>query len=385
MRQLCAFYFMSCAVAGIIMPFYNLHLKLLGFSDWQIGVVAAVPSLGRIVFPGFWGTVADRSRRRNLLLATACTCTVLAFAGVLAAKTFAWMIVAFTLVQFCTTLTGPMLDASTLELARRDKFEYGEVRACGSIGFVVAALAVGKLLDSFPTIVGLGVVLLCYGALAVIALRLPPLPAPPPKSRGQRARRRDVLRQPFLVVLLAVSLLNQIAHGVYYSFFTIHLRGTGYAPFTIAFLWCFAVVAEAWLIYRSGDLIRRFGAVPLVTIALLAGAVRWGAYALSTSIWVLLLMQPLHAFTFGAFQMSAMHIIHLRFPEELRVSGQGFLMIASWGAGSLIGALMAGWAVEVIGASWGYAICAGIAASGTALAMVGLRDPAGAAWRRSGR
>jgi MFS family permease len=84
-------------VGDIIMPFFNLHLKLLGFSDWQIGVVAAVPPLGRIVFPGFWGAIADRSRRRNLLLATACACLVLAFASVLAARTFAWTIVAFTL------------------------------------------------------------------------------------------------------------------------------------------------------------------------------------------------------------------------------------------------------------------------------------------------
>ena len=129
-----------------------------------------------------------------------------------------------------------------------------------------------------------------------------------------------------------------------------------------------------WFIFKSGALIRRFGAVPLIVISLLAGALRWGAYALSASWWVLLVMQPLHALTFGAFQMSAMHIIHDRFPEELRVSGQSFLMIASWGAGSLIGALMSGWAVGVIGASWAYALCAGIAAAGAALALVGLRE-----------
>jgi PPP family 3-phenylpropionic acid transporter len=374
MRQLCAFYFVICAAGGIVMPFFNLHLKQLGFSDWQIGVVAAIPPLGRIVFPGFWGAIADRSRRRNAVMAAACACMALTFAGVLAARTFAWMIVAFALVQFFTTLTGPMLDACALEIARRESFDYGKVRAWGSIGFVVAALAIGKLLDSFPTIAGLSVALLCYVALAGIALRLPPLPAPPLKPAGERARRRDVLRQPLVIALLAASLLNQVAHGVYYNFFTIHLRATGYTPFTIAFLWSFAVAAEVWFIYRSGDLIRRFGAVPLITLALLAGAVRWGAYALSTSMWVLLMMQPLHAFTFGAFQMSAMHIIQQRFPEELRVSGQGFLVIASWGAGSLIGSLMAGWAVEVLGVSWAYALCAAIAAGGTGLALVGLRE-----------
>lgn len=373
MRQLCAFYFVVCAAAGILLPFFNLHLKQLGLSDWQIGVVAALAPLGRIVFPGFWGALADRSQQRNLLLAAACVCTALAFGGVLAAKTFVWMMVAVTAVQFFSTLTGPLLDASTLEIARRERFEYGQVRAWGSIGFVVAALAVGKLLDSFPTLAGLGMALLCYIVLAGIALRLPPLPAPPPKPAAERVRRRDLLRQPFILVLLAASLLNQAAHGVYYNFFTIHLRDAGYAPFTIAFLWSFAVAVEVWFIFKSGALIRRFGAVPLIVVALLAGAARWGAYALSTSLWVFLLMQPLHAFTFGAFQMSAMHIIHDRFPEELRVSGQGFLTIASWGAGSLIGALMSGWSVEVLGASWSYALCAAIAAAGAALALAGLR------------
>ena len=284
MRQLCAFYFLVCAAAGILLPFFNLHLKQLGFSDWQIGVVAAVPPLGRIIFPGFWGALADRSHRRNLLMVLACACMALTFTGVLAAKTFAWMIVTYTIVQFFSTLTGPMLDASTLEIARRENFEYGQVRAWGSIGFVAAALAVGKLLDSFPTLAGLVAALLCYIALAGIALRLPPLPAPPPKPPAERARRRDLLRQPFILVLLAASLLNQVAHGVYYNFFTIHLRDAGYAPFTIAFLWSFAVTAEVWFIFKSGALIRRFGAVPLIVIATVAPVSRRSRAAASSEI-----------------------------------------------------------------------------------------------------
>ncbi|MBI5396079.1 MAG: MFS transporter [Verrucomicrobia bacterium] len=373
MRQLCAFYFVVCAAAGILLPFFNLHLKQLGFSDWQIGIVAALAPLGRVVFPGFWGALADRSRRRNLLLAASCACMALAFGGVLTAKTFAWMIVAVTTVQFFSTLTGPLVDASTLEIARREGFDYGQVRAWGSIGFVVAAMVVGKLLDSFPTLAGLAAAALCYVVMAGIALRLPPLPVSPPKPEGERARRRDVLRQPLVAALLAASLLNQLAHGVYYNFFTIHLREVGYTPFTIAFFWSFAVAAEVWFIFKSGALIRRFGAVPLIVISLVAGALRWGAYALSASWWVLLLMQPLHALTFGAFQMSAMHIIHDRFPEELRVSGQSYLTIASWGAGSLIGALVAGWAMHAIGASGSYALCAAVALAGAGLALAGLR------------
>jgi PPP family 3-phenylpropionic acid transporter len=373
MRQLGLFYFALLAAAGILLPFFNLHLKQLGFSDWQIGLVAAITPLSRIVFPGFWGALADRSAKRNALLITGCAGMTLALGWVMTVTDFTRMLVAVLVMQVFSSLTGPLVDACALVMASEQGFHYGRVRVWGSVGFIVAALVVGKLLDGFSTTVGLGCALVCCAAATGAAVWMPPLPHPPPVAGAGRARRRDLLRQPEIAALMLTGLLAQVSHGAYYNFFTIYLRAEGYAPSVISALWGLAVAAEVGLIYKSDALVRRFGSRWLITVSLVAAAVRWGALALSSAWPVLVLIQPLHALSFGGVQMGGMYFIHERFPDQLKVSGQSFFTVASWGAGYLIGSLFAGWGNFALGAPWSFGISAFIALAGAWVAFAGLR------------
>jgi PPP family 3-phenylpropionic acid transporter len=257
-------------------------------------------------------------------------------------------------------------------MATEQGFNYGRVRVWGSVGFIAAAMVAGRLLDGFSTIVGLACALVCCAGATGAAVWLPPLPTPP-AATTVRVRRRDLLRQPEIAALMLTGLLAQVSHGAYYNFFTIHLRAEGYAPSVISALWGLAVAAEVGLIYKSDALVRRFGAGRLSAVSLIAAAVRWGALALSSAWPVLVLVQPLHALSFGGVQMGGMYFIHQRFPDQFKVSGQSFYTVASWGAGYLIGSLFAGWANFALGAHWSFGISAFIALGGAWVAFVGLR------------
>src|SRR3990167_4608100 len=55
---LTAFYFSSFAALGIFLPYFNLYLLHRGLAAWQIGLIAAVPPLLKILVP------ADRKSTR---------------------------------------------------------------------------------------------------------------------------------------------------------------------------------------------------------------------------------------------------------------------------------------------------------------------------------
>jgi PPP family 3-phenylpropionic acid transporter len=98
-------------------------------------------------------------------------------------------------------------------------------------------------------------------------------------------------------------------------------------------------VAEIILFWLGNRLLSRFGAANLLVLGALAGIVRWTAMGLSDALWLALLTQALHAFTFGAAHLGAMHFIARATPVEMSATAQS--LHGAVGAGIAVGLVMA--------------------------------------------
>ena len=111
----------------------------------------------------------------------------------------------------------------------------------------------------------------------------------------------------------------------------------------IGVLWVEGVFAEILLFSVSGFLIARIGPIKLLIIAGICGLIRWTVLAQSTDIYALLITQCLHALTFGAVHLGAMHFIASNAPPGRTATAQGIytsmsglvMGLAMVGAGSL--------------------------------------------------
>jgi len=72
----------------------------------------------------------------------------------------------------------------------------------------------------------------------------------------------------------------------------------------------------------SGALTRRISPASLLAIAGVAGLVRWTIAAFAVALPWLVAAQLLHALTFGAAHLGAMHFLARNVPAELSASGQ---------------------------------------------------------------
>ena len=259
------------------------------------------------------------------------------------------------------------MEATTLELAERRGWQYGRIRVWGSLGFIVAALALGPIFD---------VVDIRYVLHAVLAALLANLAATAmiPDSEPQRSWRRADLRlallRPRVLAFLVCGLLMQASHGGYFAFFSIVLEDAGFRRGAIGALWAVGVVAEMVTMVGSAFLLRRFGVAPVMTACLVAATVRWTIYAQTTWLPAVLAGQLLHAFTFGAFHVAAVTGTFRLFPEKLRSSGQSLFSGFTYGAGNAVGFYTAGALFDWGGPGWSFGVSALVAAAACGLSLV---------------
>ena len=80
---------------GISIPFFPTYLCGLGLTGAQVAMLLSVAPLFHLGVPLFWGWIADRTRRPDLLLRLACAGAALALVPLAGARTLPGLLGAY--------------------------------------------------------------------------------------------------------------------------------------------------------------------------------------------------------------------------------------------------------------------------------------------------
>jgi len=369
--RLSAFYFLFFAGVGIFAPYWTLYLESLGLDAATIGTLMALLMATRIVGPNLWGWVADHLGRRMGVIRSGACVAMLLFAGVPGVREplpLALLLVAYYLFW---TAVLPQFEAVTLGHLGQHASGYSRIRLWGSVGFVISSAAVGPLLDASGAGILPWLVLISMGTVAAMSFAVTePLPAA--RVRGGSAPRSPLPLRAVVLLLLACALM-QASHGPYYVFFSIYLQGLGYSGAQIGALWALGVVAEVGLFALMPRLLASAPHVPIFVLCFALTALRWLMLGLlPASVPVLVLVQLLHAVSFGAFHALAIALVHRLFGDARQGRGQALYSSLSFGAGGAAGSAAAGllWAGAGAQASW---LAAAAAAALGGVVALGIR------------
>ena len=340
-----SFYFGAVfAVVGIMAPFWPVFLAARGLTAPEIGLLLSAGLWLRVILNPLIAQWADRrgERRRPLLILSASAMG--GFLCFLFAEGF-WGLLAVNLVaSVAFSSIIPLGETVVLATVYRLGLDYGRLRIWGSATFIAASFAGGPMLAAFGSwsvlwaVLGLMVVVLgsCVLLPEVEKIAPPTTTAAAAKNSGTVFR---LLRQPVFMLFLVAGGLGNASHAVLYGFATLHWRAVGYSDVLIGLLWAEGVVAEIVSFWLGSRLVRRFGVANLLALGAAAGVIRWTAMGLSDALWLALLTQALHAFTFGAAHLGAMHFIARAAPEEMSATAQS--LHSAVGAGIAVGLVMA--------------------------------------------
>ncbi len=361
-RRLAGIYFAYFAFVGAFAPYFGLYLQSIGQAAWQIGLLLSLMQLMRIAAPYFWASLADRHGWRARLLQGTLAAGLAAYAGVFATTEFAGLFIALAGFAFFSSATMPLVEAITLAGLRGRIERYGGIRLWGSVGFIVAVLGAGWVLDRVAIANLLWMLAVALAATLALAcsLRDRATLAPPVHEPVWRQALR-----PEIVALLVANVLMNVAHGPLYAFYSIYLAEVGYSRSAIGLLWSLGVVAEIGVFLAAPVWMKRFAAPDvLVGCFALAGVrfalIGWGV----ASLPLLVVAQVLHAATFGACHMASLALVNRWFTGPRQVRGQALYLSISFGLGGFIGAAASGAAWDGIGPAWTFTGASAAAAAG---------------------
>ena len=365
--RLGAFYFAYFAFIGGFAPYFSLYLQSLGMSAVAIGTLLSLMQLMRIFAPNVWAGAADRSGARMGLLRVALAAGALAWCGVFFVQSFWGLFAVLALLAFFNSAAYPLAEALTFAHLRDDLGRYAQLGVWGSIGFIVAVLGVGAILDARPVQVLTGILLApllasvaCAFALRDSAVEL---------RHGSDRSVWPMLRRPHVAALFAACFLMSVAHGPLYTFYSIYLADAGYEKSVIGVLWSLGVIAEIFVFMLMPRLLGRFSPASILVASFACAVVRFAAIGWGVQ-WIALLVfaQLLHAATFGAYHAAALGLVNKWFRGGQRARGQAMYASLSFGAGGMVGGMASGLAWEPLGPAWTFTAGAACAALGLVLA-----------------
>lgn len=370
--RLSGWYFFYFAFVGCFIPYFSLYLKSAGLDAWRISVVMAMMPLLRLLAPAFWGLLADRLGRKAMLVRYASITSAVVFAGFLLTANFYWLIAIMVVMSLFWSASLPLVEALTLGHLRHFVERYGRIRLWGSLGFIAAVQGVGFLLDLLPLTAILWISLGLLGA-ASIGAALIPESEPVAHDRVTEPLHESLL-QPAVIALLLAGFMMSVAHAPLYTFYSIHLVEHGYGKTAIGGLWSLGVLAEI-LVFAFMPRLLAFGSLRNILMSSFAlAALRFLliGWAISSPV-VALFAQLLHGASFGAHHAASITALNRWFPPRQQGTVQSLFGSISYGAGGVVGGLLAGYGWETQGASATYSFAALFALVGLLLIWRGLR------------
>jgi len=328
---------------------YLLHnLKATGT---QVGVAFLTQSIGAIVAPFIIGLIADRFFSAQKIL------------GVLHLLGAALLWRAASAPDFGSfypnILTYMVLYMPTLALVNSIAFrqmkdpqkEFGPIRVLGTAGWIVAGITIGPILH-LELKEGLQTTfLMAAGASALLGIFSFTLPATPPVKSGQSSSIGDLLgldaigllkNRSYLIFFLA-SIAICIPLAFYYSFTNPFLNEVGVKD--AAGVQVLGQASELLFMLAIPLLFSKLGVKKMLAIGMGAWVLRYIFFAYGEGMgnhWMLIAGIVLHGVCYDFFFVTGQIYTDKLAGERFKSSAQGFITLATYGVGMLIGTLLSG-------------------------------------------
>ena len=355
--RLSRFYFFYYFFVGSFVPYWGIYLQSENFSPSSIGILLSLFQISRIVAPNFWGWLADHTGHQVKWIKLTSFLGLIGFIGVFWAKGFFWIFLVMSALSLFTSSTLPLAESLTLAHLATTDGHYSRIRLWGSIGFIVASLFLGYLIDFQGINILLWVLLIAQAIIFFLSNTIPE--AQDIQNKTNDLSIWKIIKTPSVIALLIGCTLMVSAHGVLYNFYSIYLKDHGYSSGTIGWLWAVGVICEILIFMAMPKILQRYSLKAILLMSLFLGVIRFILIGASPDhLYLLFIAQMFHAATFGSFHAASIEVIAYYFKGRNQTRGQAIYNSVAYGIGGTIGGLGGGYLIQHLGGQLGFMIAA---------------------------
>mgnify|MGYP001202998559 CR=1 FL=1 len=336
-----AFYFLHFFGVGVILPFVNIFYDSIGIEGLKLGILNASPRLAAMIMPFIFGAIADKYKiEKKLIFFSTLTASFVAF--------YLWNLREFWILFFFITFfyclkspVVPIVENLCLKEAKKAGIDYGKIRWWGSLGFIIAALITGKIIDIFSENY-IFLLISISGLISGFFILLVPDSNENTKPFFISQLFASIKENKNLLNFFLVSAIVSATSGPFGLYFSIHLKNLGMSAFLIGFAWILGVVSEIFFLFYAGKIRTYIGVKLMIMVGILATAIRWELIAITDEIIFLISIQILHGLTFGVLHPASIQYLDLQSTEENKNSTQSLYSVFTYGIGATLGVLISG-------------------------------------------
>lgn len=330
--QISAFFFFYFALVGVYVIFLPKILQSIDYTPTQIGIVFSIAPLMRFITPFlFLKHFALTTRVFHTALAAMVLTVVLFYLSI---DYFVWFAISNVLYGISSGLVLPYIETYAIEMLGKER--YGRSRLYGSIGFILVALVLARILDDAMT--GLHFIAITTLLCVLFGWHIARNNSQFNKQTPDRPGKFNL----FTHIPLWVSIfLMQVSFGAFYSFFTIYESEHGLSLEMISYLWTFGVLCEIVLFYFQGHFLR-YPLLNVIRFSVFMTSVRWLLlFLFPDTLMIVFLTQSLHALSFALYHSATLTYLNHIY-EDKKLAAQFYYGIG-FGLGGFTGSLIAGY------------------------------------------
>ncbi len=344
-------------------------INILGFSGIEVGSIYGMMGIASLIMPSLLGIIADKwlpANRLYLLCHLIGAITLFLAASVTTPLLMTVVMLAHCLAFMPTIAMSNSISYFCLESKGYDVIStFPPIRACGTVGFIVAMWAVSLLkleLSSIQLYIAAAAsILLCLSALS--------LPTVPVSSKQDSSQKRGLIS---LLGLDAFVLLKQPRMATFFLFSVLlgavlQVTNTFGSPFLHDFalvpefkeslvvqypsiLLSVSQISEVVFILFVPFFLKRFGIKYIMLISMLAWTARFGLFVFGdpspVGFGLLLLSMIVYGCAFDFYNISGSIYVEKSVDPKIRSSAQGLFMTMTNGVGAYFGAISSGLVVD---------------------------------------
>lgn len=345
--KLSALYFTYFALLGVMAPYLSLYLENEGYSLLEIGQLLSILMITKMVAPLIWGGLADRYNKSVILVRIGSLMTLICYVGFFWAHDFWTIALVIILFSFFWNAVLPQIEVLTLYNLSEKRNQYSRIRLWGSVGFICSVVFCGWLFEVFKVSFFPYVLLVLISSIFLVSLFSFEEVRVKPSVKNNGVQFKTQLNRPAVILFFLICFLLQVSHGSYYTYFSIYLSSLEYSKSQIGWLWALGVVAEVMVFVVMHRWLKHSSIANIMLLSLMLTFIRWIMTAyFADSIFLITLMQCLHAFSFGAMHVASIQFVHRNFEQHNQGRAQALYSSMGFGAGGAVGAYLSAYIVD---------------------------------------
>ena len=339
-------YFIFYCGHAVYNTYGTVFLSQNGFSQSVIGIMSSVATLVLVLIQPLWGVISDKSKNKNRIAGLLIVLCGISGLAVYLMKELWWIALCTMSVAVFFSPAITLQDNCTLEMTEGTRWNFGNIRLGGTLGYLACAAVMGLIIRDYSQIYWWIALFFIPAGLMLMCMRRH---VGGHRHKEEKVHYRVLLQNRPLVWLIVFNIIYFIAN-TFSRYYTVYYSATlGATPFMLSMTTMVSGLAEIPFFWYAGKIQKKLGIERYLIMAALSLIVKHILLCFVTNPWLVILVHALNGCGFSTFNFCILNYINENVPKSMRATSQSLNSILSTVFASILFAPVAGVCADFLG------------------------------------